>query len=748
MLKKYLKLLLCVAIVFSCISTVSFASSAEDDALISFVSGMEIMNGYSDGSFGFDRNVTRGEFSKIVVAASKYKNSVASSITVSPFADVPFTHWAAPYVRVASVNGYINGYVDATFKPDNSVLCEEAITVALKMLGYTKEDFGASWPYGQLGLAANLDLTDGITATIGQPMNRRDVARLIYNLMGTRKKGSSADYISDLDCSFNEDVVIVSTDGSDVVTSAGKFAIHGTLNPAYVGRRGNMVVKGGDTMVTFVPDTDNVDKYVVYSKVGGAIVAYKDGNRTQIDLLDSATAYYNSSKSTYGSVKNNIAMGDVIYVKKNSAGNVDYVSVESGSIKGPFTVRSSQWYSQFGNIGSASVMRDGVKVNLSDIKTYDVAYYSPDLNMIFAYSKKITGVYQSATPNTDSPESITVSGVQYKLESANALTAVSSSGQFIPGDTVTLLIGRGGNVADVVDPSASDATVVGYLLGGGIKEFTNTTGEKYTSTYIRVALVDGTEQEYITNKDYTDKSGSVVKVSFADGIATVSFLSARTGVSGRVSSDSRTIGKTEVSASVKIMDVAKSEEGKSSSWSSVFFQRIDGTTLSEKDILYYEKNSSGQITSLILNDVTGDAYKYGIVTKAESSSSDRSVSGRYSVDIGGKVYAHNISAVYNGIKAGYPVKAVMNGGSIDYISALPTLSKSIDKITSATIEADGRIYTISPDVVVYRKNWENDLMIAPLSEALESPTSLMTVFFDRSPSDGGQVRVIVLRQSN
>lgn len=748
MLGKYLKLLLCVAIVFGCVTTVSFAASDEDDALISFVSGMEIMNGYTDGTFGFDRNVTRGEFSKIVVAASKYKNSVASSITVSPFSDVPFTHWSAPYVRVASVNGYVNGYVDATFKPDNPVLCEEAITVALKMLGYTEEDFGASWPYGQLGLAANLDLTDGINATIGQPMNRRDVARLIYNLMGIRKKGSSADYISDLDCSFNEDVVIVSTDGSDVVTSAGKFAIHNTFNPAYVGRRGNMVVKGGDTMVTFVPDTANVDKYVVYSKVGGAIVAYKDGARTQIDILDSATAYYNSTKSTYGSVKNNIAMGDVIYVKRNDSGNVDYVSVESGSIKGPFTVRSSQWYSQFGNIGSATVMRDGVKVNMSDIKTYDVAYYSPDLNMIFAYSKKITGVYQSATPNTDSPEQITVSGVQYELESANALTAVSSSGQFIPGDTVTLLIGRGGDVADVVDPSSSDATVVGYLLGGGIKEFTNTSGEKYTSTYIRVALVDGTEHEYITGKDYTDKSGSVVKVSFNDGIASVNFLSPRTGVSGRVSSDARTIGKTPVSASVNIMDVAKSDEGSVSSWTAVFLQRIDGTTLTEKDILYYEKNSSGQLTSIILNDVTGDAYEYGIVTDAETNSGDRTLSGRYTVDIGGRKYSHNISAIYNGIKEGYPVKAVMDGSTIDYIAALPTISKSIDKITSATIEAEGKIYTISPDVVVYRKNWENDLMVVPISEALESPVSLMTVFFDKSPSDGGQVRVIVLRQAS
>lgn len=747
MFKKYLKLLLCAAIILNCVSvgTVTMAAGTSDEALISFVSGMGIMNGYTDGSYGLDNNVTRGEFSKIVIAASKYKNSVASSITVSPFSDVPFTHWAAPYVRIASVNGFVNGYVDATFRPDSPVLCEEAVTVALKMLGYTNEDFGASWPYGQLGLAANLDLTDGVSASVGQYMSRRDVARLIYNLMGTRKKGSSSDYISELDCDFTEDVVVISTDGSDVVTSAGKFEVHGNFNESYIGRRGDIVVKGGDTLVTFVPDDENVEKYVVYSKVGGTIVTYKDGVHSQIDITDSATAYYNSSKSTYGSVKSNIAMGDVIYVKKNTAGNVDYISVESSSIKGPYTVRTSQWYTAFGNVGSAAVMRDGVKVGMSDIKTYDVAYFSPDLNMIFAYSKKVTGVYQSAYPNTDNPEKITVSGVEYGLESANALTAVSSSGQFRPGDTVTLLLGRGGAVADVVDANSSDATVIGYLTGTGIKEFTNIDGDKYTSNYIKVALVEGTESEYITNKDYQKQVGNVVQVSFKDGVASVTLLSARTGLSGRVSNNAFKIGNTPVSASVKIMDVAKSDEGQVSSWASVFFQRLDGISLTEKNILYYEKNSAGQVTSLILNDVTGDAYKYGVVTQATTNVGEKSISGRYTVDIAGREYTHSLSAVYNGLSSGHPVKVVMNGSSIDSIAALPTISRGVDKLTSTTAVADDKIYTISPDVVVYKKAFDSGYMIVPLSEAIEHPTGSMSVFFDRSPSDGGQVRVIVLR---
>lgn len=746
MLKKCFGLLLCVGILIAvCTVAPVSAATADDTALESFVSGMGIMAGYPDGSFGFDNYVSRGEFSKIAVAASKYRNSVASSITVSPFSDVPYSHWAAPYVRVASVNGYVNGYVDATFKPDNPVYCEEAVNVALKMLGYTSEDFGSAWPYGQMGLAANLNLTDGIDASVGQYMTRRDVARLMYNLMNTKKKGSNEKYIADLDCTFAEDVVVLSTDGAQVVTDSGKYNIYKTFDSSFVGKQGDMIVKDGNIMVAFVPDSANVEKYAVYSKVDGAVVTYRNGALSQLEISDSDTAYYNSAKTTYGAVKSSIAMGDVIYVKKNASGNIEYVTIESGSLKGPYTVLTSQWYNAFGSTDGATVMRDGVKVSIDDVKTYDVAYYSPDLNIIFTYSKKVTGVYQSASPNTDNPESITVSGTEYKLESANAFNAVSSSGSFRPGDTVTLLIGRSGAVADVVSPNNSSYSVVGYLIGSGNKEFTNINGDSYTSNYITVVTVSGEESEYVTNKKYDDKVGQVVTVKFTDGVATATPVSKTAGVYGTVSYSGKKIGNTKISDSVNIIDVVKSDDGTVGGWASVFLQRIDGLELKENDILYYEKNSSGEVISLILDDVTGDAYEYGIVTKAETRTGKNSYSGSYTVDVNGKEYNHSISAIYNGISTGQPVKVVMRNGNISTISALPMLSQTVTDITSTTVTAGGTVYTVSPDVTVYTRTSDYQYMTTPFSEAEEHAKGSVKVFFDKSPSKGGQVRLIVLR---
>lgn len=746
MFKKSFSLLLCIVVLIATITVAPVsATGTGDDALASFVSGMGIMGGYPDGSFGFDNYVSRGEFSKIVVASSKYRNAVASSITVSPFSDVPFSHWAAPYVRVASVNGYITGYVDATFKPDNPVYCEEAVNVALKMLGYTSEDFGSAWPYGQLGLAANLNLTNGVSAVAGQYMTRRDVAQLMYNLMNIKKKGTNEKYISDLDCIFTEDVVILSTDGSQVVTNSGKYDIYKSFDSSLVGKQGDMIVNDGNVMIAFVPDSVNVEKYAVYSKVDGAVVTYRNGALSQIEISDSTTAYYNSSKSTYGAVKSNIAMGDVIYVKKNSSGNVEYVTVESGSLKGPYTVTSNQWYNVFGSTDGATVMRDGVKVGLNDVKTYDVAYYSPDLNIIFTYSKKVTGVYQNASPNTDNPESITVSGTEYKLESAGAFNAVSSSGSFRPGDTITLLIGRGGAVADVVSPNSSSYSVVGYLIGSGNKEFTNLNGDAYTANYITIATVSGEESEYETNKKYDDKVGQVMAVKFKDGVATATPLSKTAGVYGTVSYSDKKIGNIKVSDSVNIIDVVKSDDSTVGGWAKVFLQRIDGLELKENDILYYEKNSSGEVISLILDDVTGDAYEYGIVTKAETRTGQNSYSGKYTVDVDGREYNHSLSAIYNGISTGQPVKVVMQNGNIATISALPALSQTITDITSTTVTAGGTVYTISPDVTVYTRTADYQFMTTPFSEVSEHDKGSIKVFFDKSPSKGGQVRLIVLR---
>ena len=104
-----------------------------DEDIMSLLSELNIMVGDDDGNLRLDDNVSRAEFAKIAVASSSYKDTVATGLKVSPFKDVTYTHWSAPYIKAAVSAGIAEGYVDSTFRPDNTVSYEEALTMVLKV---------------------------------------------------------------------------------------------------------------------------------------------------------------------------------------------------------------------------------------------------------------------------------------------------------------------------------------------------------------------------------------------------------------------------------------------------------------------------------------------------------------------------------------------------------------------------------------------------------------------------------------
>ncbi len=54
----------------------------------------------------------------------------------------------APYVRIAVQQGWMNGYTDGSFRPNNAVTLEEACTAVLKLLGYKMTDLSGAFPDG------------------------------------------------------------------------------------------------------------------------------------------------------------------------------------------------------------------------------------------------------------------------------------------------------------------------------------------------------------------------------------------------------------------------------------------------------------------------------------------------------------------------------------------------------------------------------------------------------------------------
>ncbi len=98
-----------------------------EQAAINYVSSMEFMTGFPDGSFRPYANITRAEVA--VVCNNVY--SLTSQDMTNPFKDIN-NHWGKKYITIAYKNGAISGYPDKTFKPELNMTRAEAATLFAK----------------------------------------------------------------------------------------------------------------------------------------------------------------------------------------------------------------------------------------------------------------------------------------------------------------------------------------------------------------------------------------------------------------------------------------------------------------------------------------------------------------------------------------------------------------------------------------------------------------------------------------
>ena len=742
-MKKILTIILAVLLAFSGITNVLAENddmSAENIQLI--LSQLGIMNGYPDGNFYPEQPVTRAEFAKIAIMSSVYRDYVASGMNTSPFADVPFTHWAAPYVKLASVNKFITGYPDSSFRPENTVLMEEAVTVVVKLLGYNDDDFAATWPYGQIGVAKNTGLLDNILAKQGEYLTRADVARLIYNTLRAKPKSaqSNIEYISTIGFNLIENVAVLATAKEDssvgrgkVSTSGGTYKINEYFDHSIIGSKGYILVSDSNELLLFIGNNLTTVSYNVYTVLENEIVAYKDGSLVSLKLSDNLTAYHNLQTTTLGAIKNSLDTGYLLSVAYDSSGSAEYVNVNDNELEGPLTVLSDTFYTTLGLSNNPVVMRDGNRSSLSSISKYDVVYYSATLDMIWAYSKKVTGTYEEAFPSRDSVSSVKIGGTTYTIESAEAAAALSSTGDFSLGDTITVMIGKNGNIAGVVSPENVSNTVYGYVTNAGTTEFNDSDGNITSSRYVQLVHTDGSTVKYKTKSDYSSSIHSVVKLTLSNGVATLKTENVGSSVKGVVDADKMLLGNTELAENVKILDVTTVEPSEAAGYTTLFINRLDGLTIKSSEVLHYAKDSKGRITDLILYNVTGDAYEYGIITNASSAGAE--TGGNYSGYVGTQVLNVSSQNIKYSVSAGQPIQIIRNGNNVTYMVALTQVPEKIESISAAYVQTATKTYKISDDCVVYGPSYN----VMTLNEALNNSALKYQAFLDKQ---SGTVRVI------
>lgn len=192
--KRTLCLVLSLLLVLSGMSAfaATFSDVGEDVVYVDAVSSLSqlgIINGYPDGTFRPEQNVTRAEFTAMLMRSMGYGDIGATTADGLPFSDVSADNsdisWAIPNIVTSYNMGIINGYEDGTFRPSDNVLYEEAVKMIVCALGYGN---GISvdvepWYADFISTANRLSIlkTAQNLGSAGTPATRACIAQILYD---------------------------------------------------------------------------------------------------------------------------------------------------------------------------------------------------------------------------------------------------------------------------------------------------------------------------------------------------------------------------------------------------------------------------------------------------------------------------------------------------------------------------------------------------------------------------------------
>ena len=430
--------------------------------------------------------VTRGALARMLVSYSTYRESVGSQGTVGTlFTDLPGTSPYAPYVRIAVQNGWMNGYTDGSFRPDNAVTLEEAVTAILKLMGYKMTDLSGSFPNAQLNKASELGLRNQVDRSQGEALNYEECALLFYNAL--------------------------------------------TANAA--------------------------------------------------------------SGSAYGS-----SLGFTV-----SNGQVDTSSVMLKSLKGPFVAGDTVQLPFVPKM----VYRNDKASESAELNKYDVYYYSESLQTLWVYTRRAAGRITAVSPSASAPTSVTVAGTSYTLGSSAVASQVSSLNGGGVGEVVTLLLGMNNEAAGIVTGEEADSVFYG-VVQTATRSLVEENGADVLQK-VSVMCTDGIARTVNVDKSLNFPQGWLVEIKVTPEGESVEHIEDRC-VNGTINANATALGAAALADDAEILDTTS--EGVAGT---VRPSRLSGVTLSDLDVRYYTVNDAGQIDRLILNDVTGDLWSYGVL---------------------------------------------------------------------------------------------------------------------------------------
>ena len=769
MKKRFISLCLTLALTaatagaaFSDISSGSLQQTA------SVLGSLGIMQGTGNNRFEPNRPLTRAEFCKLAVTAMGIDDaSPYASYTIFP--DVRASHWAARYVNAAlrhpdfKDNYIIRGYADGTFGPDRQLTYGEVCTMLLRMLGYKESDIGPFWPADYIAQANALGLTRGISIKDAKtPVTRADAATMLLNTLGTATRSDGqggSPLISRVSSSTVENCILLETSETDssLATDEALFYENGTLSArktagrldrSLIGVYGTLVIgkKGENVAVGVVPNTaSRQETYEVVNAAADRIVT-KTGtfrpNRDTPTYISRDSSAEDSKLKSLTEVWSSILPGDTLHAYYNEYGSLALLAVLPGT-----SISHANTF-VYGIATSANIpseykiVKNGAIIDPSGLKKYDVVTLDAANRQALVSDTRVSGRYSEGGPTVSYPQEVKVYGNSFRISDSAAAFFKDMKLK----DYITLLFDADGNVAAAYPRSTVSADMQGIVTAIDESKATVTLTNGVTLRNMDIDKLDKP----------TALMGRLVSVSTNGDKAVLTRRTLSGKTSGEWSLSDGKLGTKSVSSRVNVYEEVLS----GAPLSRIALSDIPLAKVPSSDIRYTVTDSAGTITTVILGDVTGESWLYGMGygerikddTDPDTYKEEKVVLRYWDADANDTKYQKKflVSVLPKGLTGGpiavpkgYPedTTGIINPSlDIKKLKLIDTVDRTAFDGASGVRTKDG-YYALADQLGIY--DTENREFIATLQSAKSNYTKF-ALYANDTAEDGGKIRIITV----
>ena len=673
----------------------------------------------SDQTANLAAPLTRGALTKLMVAFSAYRESAKTQgSTGTLFSDVGSGSAYAPYVRIAVQQGWISGYTDGSFRPDNAVTLEEACTAVLKLLGYDVTTLSGTFPAAQLNKANELGLRDNLTKTQGEGMTLEDGAVLLYNaLTATTAEGKV--YASSLGFTVNNGVV----DVSSILLSNVKGPF----------------VAGLGTQLPFAPTA-----------------VYRNDTVTTDATLNAYDVYY----------YNETAQTVWIYTRK-AAGRITAVAPSANAptsvtVAGTeYTIASSSVAAQLsalngGGVGPVVTLLLGMNDEAVSVLTGDAA------NEVFYGVVQTTSRSLVENSGPDVQQTVAVACTDGVTRSVN----VDKQFNYPAGKLVAITVDENGESIQSLETKSTSGTVnaEGTALGNTALasnvEILDTTSEGLAGAVrpsrLSGVTLSGTDVKYYTTNEkgeidrliLSDVTGDLWEYAALDGIqAATDYAGSKIDekINEKVSSSSST------SSSLAGMTTTTEDDDQKAKQTALDVRNI--MLPSTSDVLYGLVD--GSIVSTTWNQLTGSTDRLASYVLKKVGDNVGGVAGNiidyfasganYVCYVNGKQVTYTTSVKYPVIAGGVAIGKSADGKKVNAMVQLSPVV--VDKLGAGWVMKGDTRYETADDIQVYLWNQGTYYKVS-LADLNTQDYKLIGWYDNQGHSAGNKIRLLVAVRTN